>query len=106
MHRAAISSITQLPAFELLRATDSLAAVQFPAFIWSEFIIKLIADGKIVGLSNDSGGINAETLMTVTPDLSLSSGTPDPIYDKTRELKVPVADNSEWLENTPLGRSE
>ena len=106
VRRAATSSTTQLPAFELLGATDSLAAVQSPAFVWSEPITKLIADGKIVGFGNDSGGINVETLAAATPDLFFSSGTPDPAYDKIRELKIPVVGNSEWLENTPLGRSE
>jgi ABC transporter, substrate-binding protein len=106
VHRAATSSTTQLPAFELLKATDSLAAVESPAFVWSDPITKLIADGKIVGFGNESGGINVEALAAATPDLFFSSGMPDPAYDKIRELKIPVVGNAEWLENTPLGRAE
>ena len=106
VRRAAPSSTTQLPAFELLGVTDSLVAVESPAFVWSEPVTKLIADGKITGFGNESGGINVESLAAATPDLFFSSGTPNPAYDKIRELKIPVVGNSEWLENTPLGRSE
>ena len=106
VRRAATSSTTQLPAFELLKVTDSLVAVESPAFVWSEPVTQLIADGKIIGFGNESGGINVETLAAATPDLFFSSGTPNPAYDKIRELKIPVVGNSEWLENTPLGRSE
>ena len=106
VRRAATSSTTQLPAFELLGVTDSLVAVESPAFVWSEPVTKLIADGKITGFGNESGGINVESLVAATPDLLFSSGTPNPAYDKIRELKIPVVGNSEWLENTPLGRSE
>ena len=106
VRRAATSSTTQLPAFELLGVTDSLVAVESPAFVWSEPVTKLIADGKITGFGNESGGINVESLAAATPDLFFSSGTPNPAYDKIRELKIPVVGNSEWLENTPLGRSE
>ncbi len=106
VRRAATSSTTQLPAFELLGVTDSLVAVESPAFVWSEPVTKLIADGKITGFGNESGGINVEILAAATPDLLFSSGTPNPAYDKIRELKIPVVGNSEWLENTPLGRSE
>lgn len=105
VRRAATSSTTQLPAFELLGVTDSLVAVESPAFVWSEPVTKLIADGKITGFGNESGGINVESLAAATPDLFFSSGTPNPAYDKIRELKIPVVGNSEWLENTPLGRS-
>ena len=106
VRRAATSSTTQLPAFELLKVTDSLVAVESPDFVWSEPVTQLIADGKIIGFGNESGGINVETLAAATPDLFFSSGTPNPAYDKIRELKIPVVGNSEWLENTPLGRSE
>ena len=106
VHRAATSSTTQLPAFELLNVTDSLAAVESPAMVWSDPIVKRIAEGKITGFGNESGGMNVETVAAATPDVFFSSGTPDPAYDKIRELKIPVVGNSEWLENTPLGRSE
>lgn len=106
VRRVATSSTTQLPAFELLKATDSLVAVESPARVWSEPITQLVSEGKIVGFGNESGGINVETLAAATPDLFFSSGFPDPAYDKIRELKIPVVGNSEWLENTPLGRAE
>ena len=106
VHRAATSSTTQLPAFELLNVTDSLAAVESPAMVWSDPIVKRIAEGKITGFGNESGGMNVETVAAATPDVFFSSGTPDPAYDKIRELGIPVVGNAEWLENTPLGRAE
>lgn len=104
--RVATSSATQLPAFELLGVTDSIIAVDSPLFVWSEPIAKRVQEGKITGFGTEAGGINVETVGSVTPDVFVSSGMADPAHDKLRELGIPVVGNAEWLEQTPLGRAE
>ncbi|RRD06710.1 ABC transporter substrate-binding protein [Arachnia propionica] len=104
--RAVTSSTTQLPAFELLEATDALTGVGSPTLVWSEKIRTRIADGSIAGIGDATGALDVETIAAAEPDVFISSGTPDPVHDKLRELKIPVLGNSEWLESSPLGRAE
>lgn len=104
--RVVTSSSTQLPAFELLEVADSVVGVESPQLVWSEAISQRISSGAIVGVGNDAGGLNVETIAAAEPDVFISSGTPDPTHDKLRELKIPVFGNAEWLESSPLGRAE
>jgi iron complex transport system substrate-binding protein len=71
-----------------------------------------IRDGRILEVGDGSGsakGFNMERLMSLQPDLVMIYGTGNPQYDqqdKLQESNFRVAINSEYMETTPLGRTE
>lgn len=104
--RAATSSTTQLPSFEMLDQIGSLVGVEVTDYVYSEPIKEAIAAGKIKGYGSASGEISVEQLVALKPDVLIAGGTANPAYDAAAKLGVAVIGNAEWLESSPLGRAE
>ncbi|MDO5286784.1 MAG: ABC transporter substrate-binding protein [Actinomycetia bacterium] len=104
--RVAAASTTQVPAFELANRVDALAGVGNAEMISDGPTKDAIAAGKIQGLQSDGMSVSVESVAGVKPDLFVTSGTSDPAHAKIRELGIPVVADAEWLETSPLGRSE
>ncbi|MEO6686642.1 MAG: hypothetical protein ABIN24_11780, partial [Dyadobacter sp.] len=71
-------------------------------------IIKQIEAGKIAEVGKDQG-LNEEKLITMHPDLVMTTGSPVSKMERYTTLNaagIPVLINSEWVETTPLGRAE
>lgn len=71
-------------------------------------IIKQIDAGKIAEVGKDQG-LNEEKLITLHPDLVMTTGSPISRMERYTTLNaagIPVLINSEWVETTPLGRAE
>ncbi|SEJ18648.1 iron complex transport system substrate-binding protein [Dyadobacter koreensis] len=71
-------------------------------------IIKQIEAGKIAEVGKDQG-LNEEKLITMHPDLIMTTGSPVSKMERYTTLNaagIPVLINSEWVETTPLGRAE
>lgn len=104
--RVASSSTTQLPAFELIGALDSVVAVSTPDLVNTEAVATRIKAGRITGFGSGSGEISVEKVVAARPDVYLSGGMDDSVLGKIREAKIPVVADTAWLESTPLGRAE
>lgn len=104
--KVAAASTTQLPAFDMLDRVDTLVGVQSPELVSNEKVRKAIDSGKVKGFGTPAGDLSIEQVAALSPDLYMSGGLPDPTHEKIRELGIPVVDNAEWLEPTPLGRAE
>jgi iron complex transport system substrate-binding protein len=77
-------------------------------YVYSPEIIKRINAGKIAEIGREQG-LNEEKLIEMHPDLLMTMGSPGAKthhYQTLEQAGIPVLTNSEWIENTPLGRAE
>lgn len=99
-------STTHLPHLAKLEVVDKLVGVSNPKIVNTPEVIEKIKAGKIAELGNN---VNVERLLELNPDLVTTFGTGNPqtdSYPKLLEAGLKVAINAEYMENTPLGRSE
>jgi iron complex transport system substrate-binding protein len=75
-------------------------------------ITSRIKDGRILEVGDGSGsaeGLNMERLLSLQPDLVMTFATgmsQYDIHDRLQQADLRVAINSEYMETTPLGRTE
>ncbi len=100
-------STTHLPHLAKLGLVDKLVGVSNPKIVNTPEVVEKIKAGKISELGNNN--VNVERLLELNPDLVTTYGTGNPQtdnYPKLLEAGLKVAINAEYMENTPLGRSE
>ncbi|MCJ8281552.1 MAG: ABC transporter substrate-binding protein [Rivularia sp. ALOHA_DT_140] len=100
-------STTHLPHLEKLELVDKLVGVSNLKIVNTPEVVEKIKASKIAELGNNS--VNVERLLELNPDLVTTYGTGNPQtdnYGKLLEAGLKVAINAEYMENTPLGRSE
>jgi iron complex transport system substrate-binding protein len=101
------SSTTHLPALVLLNEVNSLAGFPSVNYISSPEIRARIETGNVRDLGSENG-LNLEGIVELSPDLMMGyllTGD-SKLYDKIESSGVPVVINSDYLEETPLGRAE
>jgi iron complex transport system substrate-binding protein len=108
-----LSSTTHVPFFNLLGIEDKIAGISGGNLVNMPSVAERIRDGRIPEVSNGGGGMtrgfDIERLIEIDPDLVMTYGTGVARYDhygKLMEAGFRVAMNSEYMELTPLGRSE
>ena len=105
--RVVVTSTTHLPYLELLGLEDKLVGFVGTPNIYSEKINERLKAGEIkeVGIN---GKINLELLLASQPDLVIAFdlGGESSILDKIVEAGIPIVYNSDFLEETALGRAE
>ena len=100
-------STTHLPHLAFLELVDKLVGVSNLKIVNTPEVVEKIKAGKIVELGNNN--VNVERLLELNPDLITTYGTGNQQTDnhpKLLEAGLKVAINAEYMENTPLGRSE
>jgi iron complex transport system substrate-binding protein len=105
--RVVVTSTTHLPYLELLGLEDKLVGFVGTNNIYSEKINGHLKSGKIVELGIN-GKINLELLLASQPDLVIAFdlGGESTTLDKIVEAGIPIVYNSDFLEETALGRAE
>ena len=91
-----------------LEAEDILTGMGNLKYVSSPKVLERIKTGKVAEVGKDQG-INEELLVSMHPDLVMTTGSPVSKinrYQSLRQAGVPVLINSEWIETTPLGRAE
>jgi iron complex transport system substrate-binding protein len=104
----AMLSTTHLPHLEMLDALDRLVAVSFYENVYSPAVRRLIAAGKVAEVGRGPS-VNLEAILDLRPDLVTAVGHDQPQYNThplLRDAGVNVAINAEYVEPTPLGRTE
>ena len=101
-------SATHIGLTTLLEANDLIIGMEDTVGIYNSEVRQRIREGKIseVGRSN---ALKNELVISMDPDLLMTVGTPPTksgSYQTLIESGVPVLVNSEYMENTPLGRAE
>lgn len=100
-------STTHLPHLAKLELVNKLVGVSNLKTVNTPEVVEKIKVGKIAELGNNN--VNVERLLELNPDLVTTYGTGNPQTDshsKLLEAGLKVAINAEYMEKTPLGRSE
>ncbi len=101
-------STTNLPHLDRLGVIDSLVAVDDATYASNPRVLEGVAAGT-VSVIGSGPQINVEQALSIEPDVVLAYGSGSPEFDsypKLQEAGLKVVFNADWLENTPLGRSE
>lgn len=100
-------STTYLANMAQLGVLDTLVAQANFNYVNTPEVRQMIADGKIHEVG-ESPNINVERLMDLSPDVIMTNalGTGEDAHPKLIEANLNVVINAEYIEQTPLGRSE
>jgi iron complex transport system substrate-binding protein len=105
--RIVCTSTSHLPYFEMLGMEESVIGFPSLKYISSETFIDRANQGLLTDLGPD-GGMNMELLIGLNPDavVAFDMGGESTTLDKIEESNIPVIYNSDFLEQSPLGRAE
>ncbi|MGC9504008.1 ABC transporter substrate-binding protein [Baaleninema sp.] len=101
-------STTYLSHLDALNLVDRLTGVQDAKNITTPSIRQKIDSGEVVEVARERN-VDIEQILALNPDLIVTFGlgtTEAETYSKLLEAGFDVTVNSEYLENTPLGRAE
>ncbi len=101
-------STTHLPHLAKLGLVDKLIGISNTQQVNTPAVIERIKEGKITQVGNNSN-VDLEKLLALNPDLITTFGTGNSqtdSYGKLTEAGLKVGINAEYMEDTPLGRSE
>ena len=98
-------STTHVGFLDALGATQNLAAVAGAPWIASADVQAALAAGRIVDVGTPDGGVNAEAVAAVWPDLVLVSAGDEAVAQRLSVLGVPVVALAEHREPSPVARA-
>jgi iron complex transport system substrate-binding protein len=101
-------SATYLVELEMLGLEDKIVGHGDLHRVYSPRIRALAARGAVAEVGAAAGGVNIERLLDLDPDLIMAYGLGNAydVHPKLAEVGLKVVINADWLEATPLGRSE
>jgi len=107
LKRVVCTSTSHLPYFEMLLAEETLVGFPNVDFISSANFLSRIENGSIQDLGSGQS-LNLELLIGLKPDavIGFDAGGDSKNLEKIEKLGIPVIYNSDFLEQTPLGRAE
>ncbi|WP_339702016.1 ABC transporter substrate-binding protein [uncultured Marixanthomonas sp.] len=102
-----VTSTTHIPSLELLDETKSLVGFPNLSYISSEATRKRIDKGNITELGKNES-INTEVLIDLNPDLVVTFAVEgnNKTVSTIEKTGIPVLYNSDWTEQSPLGKAE
>jgi len=102
-----VTSTTHIPMLELLNEETSLVGFPNTQYISSSKTRKLIDNRTIKELGKEQN-INTEVLLDLQPELVIgfSMSSNNKMFENIEKAGIPVILNGDWLEETPLGRTE
>ena len=100
-------SATYLAPMQMLGIQGSLVGLDRFKYVYSPEIRSRIREGKIFELG-EASTLNIELLLELAPDLIMtpSLGQEGDVHPKLMETGFKVAINADYMESSPLGRSE
>ena len=100
-------STTHIPLIDMLGESEKIVGISGCKYISNTTIKNNIKLGKVQEVGQDNG-INLEIILNLQPDvvMAYSAGESDNSYQQLLRTGLKVALNSEYLEETPLGKAE
>lgn len=100
-------STTHIPFVAMLGESERIVGISGCKYITNPSVRNNISLGKIQEIGQENG-INLEVMLNLQPDavMAYSSGESDNAYQQLLRAGLKVALNSEYLEETPLGKAE
>lgn len=107
VNKIVVSSTTHIPMLELLGVENCLVGFQGTDYISSKKTRRRIEQGFVKELGTESS-MNTEVLFDLEPDVMIgfSMNKTNKTYNFIESNGIPVINNGDWLEETPLGRAE
>lgn len=101
------TSTSHLPFFEMLGEEQLVVGFPNLQYISSKTFIERANEGLLTDLGPD-GSMNMELLIGLNPDIlvAFDMGGESKSLNKIEEMGIPVYYNSDFLEQSPLGRAE
>ncbi|MEO9482191.1 MAG: ABC transporter substrate-binding protein [Ekhidna sp.] len=105
--RIVCTSTSHLPFFDMLDSEESVVGFPNLNYISSQVFIDRANAGLLTDLGPD-GNMNMELLLGINPDavIAFDMGGESKTLAKIQEAGIPVYYNSDFLEQSPLGRAE
>lgn len=103
-----IMSTSYLPFLDELGLLDRLVGLDDATYVSNPAVLKMAEEGKLAMIGYGSG-VNVEQALELSPELIFTYGSGAPDYDAHPvliEAGLKTVVNAEWLETTPLGRTE
>ncbi len=102
-------STTHIALADFLNATDKIVGLSSVEYVYNEKIRNRLERKEVVSVG-DGQTLNQEQILSLNPSLLMASGFSqasfERIYRPMLDLGIPVLLNSEWMEETMLGRTE
>jgi len=102
-------STTHVALADLLDATPKIIGLSSAEYVCNEKIRNRLANNTITQIG-DGETLNQEQVLSLNPSLVMVSGFSQASFERSYrpilELGIPVLVNSEWMEETMLGRTE
>ncbi|HKJ07071.1 MAG TPA: ABC transporter substrate-binding protein, partial [Flavobacteriaceae bacterium] len=101
------TSTTHIPMLELLGVEEKLIGFPSVNFISSKRTRKRIDNKQIIDVGNPES-MNVETLLNLKPSavIGFSINSNNELGNTLNKMNIPYLYNADWLEKTPLGRTE
>ena len=90
---------------EVIGAQHQLVGVCESRFVNLDFVKRGIADGSIVDVG-EAFSPSIEKIIELSPDVIIATPIENMGYGQVEKIGVPLIEATEYLEHTPLGRSE
>jgi iron complex transport system substrate-binding protein len=105
--RAVCLSTSHLPPFSALGKSNVLIGFPNTNLIYSEDLLELVKNGSLQDIGRKNG-VNVEKVMTLQADfiMAYSMGSSMEQLKPLQKADIPIILNTDYLENSPLGRSE
>jgi len=105
LKRVALSQATHIGFFDALGLLSFIEGVSQKKYIKNQQVRQSITRGKIREFG-PSHNINVEKLLQVNPNILFVAPFKDNKYKKVKDVGIPIAVNSSYMETTPLARAE
>ena len=105
--RIVVTSTTHIPSIEMLDVNEALVGFPNLNYISSEKTRQRITDQQITELGKNED-INTEILIDLKPDavIGFAVDGSNSTFTTIEQTGIPVLFNSDWTENSPLGKAE
>lgn len=101
-------STTHVALADFVEADSIIIALDNTDYVYDPEVRARIEAGEVTSVG-ESGSLNQEMVLALQPDLLMVSGMPNTDLQKYNALissGIPVLINTEWMENTALGKAE
>ncbi len=101
-------STTHVALADFVEADSLIIGLDNSQYVYDPEVRERVAQGSVTAVG-EGGGLNQELVIALQPGLLMVSGMPGTDLQKYQAIVnsgIPVLINTEWMENTPLGKAE
>ncbi|MCF0177839.1 MAG: ABC transporter substrate-binding protein [Bacteroidales bacterium] len=105
IERAAIYSTVHTSLFEEFDASDRIMGICESRYLTSQNLQQMISEGTIIDLG-ESSSPNIEKIIDGEADIIIATPFENCSYGAAEKIGIPIFESADYMESTPLARSE